>query len=447
MSVNDQQPKAQPSDAVLMKASAPPTAAALKPTGARHWLLAFAATLAVITYIDRVCMSQAKGPVAADLHLTSVQMGYVFAASTMAYGAFGILGGWLGDMFGPRAVLTRMVILWSFFTAATGRAWNLASLVSAQFLFGGAEAGVFPNLAKCFTNWLPARERTRAVSLMWLCSRWGGAITPLLVVWTISLVGWRWTFTVFAVLGVIWAVIFYGWFRDYPRDHARVNAAELGLLDEAPPKAAGRGRVPWSKILRSRTVWLLVVQYFCFGYGWYFYVSWLPTYLREARGLPPARAAFLAGFPLFFGGFGCILSGLLAARMVKLVGSVAKSRRVIAYFGYTVGAVLFVLSAYIKSPLAAMIVLGLSSFTLDLTLPNIWSTCMDVGGKYAGTVSGSVNMASQIGSSVSSVMIGYILKYLDQNWLVTFWISGAIFLLGGLCWKWIDPVTPVAKAD
>ena len=410
-------------------------------------MLVFAATLAVITYIDRVCMSKAKDPIATELSLSSVQMGYVFAASTLAYGVFGVLGGWLGDLFGPRAVLTRMVVWWSFFTAATGQAWNLASLATAQFLFGGAEAGVFPNLAKCFTNWLPARERSRAVSLMWLCSRWGGAITPLLVVWTISLVGWRWTFTVFAALGIVWAAIFYGWFRDYPRDHASVNAAELGLLEGAPPKAAGRRSVPWSKILRSRTVWLLVVQYFCFGYGWYFYITWLPTYLKEARGMVLAKGAVLAGFPLFFGGFGCILSGLLAARLAKLMGSVAKSRLAIAYFGYTGAAVLFVLSAYIKTPLAAMIVMGLSSFSLDLTLPNTWSTCMDVGGKYAGTVSGSVNMSAQIGCSVSSVVIGYILQYLDHNWLVTFWISGAIYALGGLCWKWIDPVTPVAKED
>jgi MFS family permease len=418
----------------------------LKPTHTRHWVLAIAATLAVVTYIDRVCMSQAKGPVAADLHLTSVQMGYVFAASTLAYGCFGPLGGWMGDKFGPRAVLTRIVILWSLFTAATGWAWNLISLASAQFLFGGAEAGVFPNLAKAFTNWLPASERNRAVSLMWLCSRWGGAITPLLVVWTIRMVGWRWTFGVFAAIGIVWAAIFHWWFRDYPRDHRGFNGAELELLKDAGSKAAGRVQVPWGRILRCRTVWLLVVQYFCFGYGWYFFITWLPSYLNEARHLEPARAAFLAGFPLFFGGFGCILSGLLAAQLVKMLGSVAKSRRALAYFGYAAAAVLFVLAAYIKSPLAAMIVMGFSSFAMDLTLPNTWSTCMDVGGKYAGTVSGSVNMAAQIGCSVSSVIIGYILQYLDHNWLVTFWISGAIFVLGGLCWKWIDPVTPVAVA-
>ena len=430
-----------------MNALTPPVPPASKPTHARQWVLVFAATLAVITYIDRVCMSKAKDPIAADLNLDSVQIGYVLAASTLAYGAFGVLSGWLGDLFGPRKVLARGVLLWSFFTAATGRAWNLASLLGAQFLFGGAESGAFPNLAKCFANWLPARERSRAVSVMWLCSRWGGAITPLLAVWTINMVGWRWTFMVFAILGVVWAAVFWWWFRDHPREHSGVNAAELGLLEQAPPKTAGRQRVPWRQILRSRTVWLLIVQYFCFGYGWFFYISWLPTYLREYRGLPPTRAAFLAGFPLFFGGFGCILSGLLAARVAKLMGSVGRSRLAIAFFGYTVAAILFVFSAYIQSPLAGMVVMGFSSFTLDLTLPNTWSTCMDVGGKCAGTVSGGVNTSAQIGCSVSSVLIGYVLKYLNNNWLLTFWISGVLLVLGGLCWIWIDPVTPVAKAD
>ena len=422
-------------------------APALKPTHTRHWVLVFAATLSVITYIDRVCISQAKGSIATELGLSDVQMGYVFAVFAWAYAIFEIPGGWLGDQIGPRKVLMRVVAMWSLFTAATGWVWNFGSLLATRFLFGTGEAGCFPNLAKVFTNWLPARERSRAFGVMWLSARWGGAFTPLLVVWVMSLVGWRWTFALFGTVGVLWAIWFYGWFRDHPRDHRSVNKAELALLEENQQKPAGHVRVPWAKLLQSRVVWLLFVQYFCFGYGWYFYITWLPSYLKEARGLPPKEAAFLAGFPLFFGGIGCILSGLLAARLVKLVGSVAKSRRAIAYFGYTAAAVLFVLSAYIQSPLAAMIVMGLSSFALDLTLPNSWSTCMDVGGKYAGTISGNMNMAAQLGTSVSPIIIGYALQYWHHNWLITFWISGAICALGGLCWKWIDPVTPVDKTD
>ena len=406
----------------------------------------FAGSLAVITYIDRVCMSQAKVSIAADLHLSPVQMGYVFAAFTAAYALFEIPGGWLGDKIGPRKVLMRVVLLWSFFTAATGRAWNLVSLLLTQFLFGAGEAGAFPNLAKAFTNWLPGRERNRAVSVMWLCSRWGGAVTPLLVVGVISLVGWRWAFSIFAIPGIVWAIVFYWWFRDHPRDHPGVNAAELELLNEKR-QIASRANVPWSRILRSRTVWLLFVQYFCFGYGWYFYITWLPTYVKEARGLELQKGALLSGIPLFFGGFACILSGWLAGWLVRRGFTLTRVRRGLAYVGYWGAAAMLLLSPRIADPVWAMLAMGLASFSLDLTLPVCWRTAMDVGGKYAGTVSGSMNMAGQIGGAVGPVVVGYILDYMNHDWMLAFWISAAIYMLGGLCWLLIDPVTPIDADD
>ncbi len=423
-----------------------PPAVALKPSRTRHVVVLLAAALAVIIYVDRVCMGQAKGPVATDLGLSNEQMGYVFAASTLAYGLFGVLGGWLGDLFGPRRVLASMVLLWSFFTAATGQAWSLASLLAAQFLFGAAEAGAFPNLAKGFTNWLPARERNRAVSIMWLCSRWGGAITPLLVVWLISLVNWRGTFVAFGGLGVVWAVAYFWWFRDHPRDHSRVNGAELALMDETPPTAAGQMSVPWGKILSSGTVWLLLVQYFCFGYGWYFYITWLPTYLKEARGLDLQKGALLAGIPLFFGGFACLVSGWLASSLVQHGFALVKVRRGLAFVGYGGAAAMLLLSPYIADPVLAMLAMGLASFSIDLTLPLCWRTAMDVGGKYAGTVSAGMNTAGQIGGAVGPAVVGYILQHLNHNWMLTFWISAIIYVLGGLCWIWIDPVTPIHDA-
>jgi MFS family permease len=417
------------------------------PTRARHWVVVLAATLALITYIDRVCMGQAKVYVAADLHLSSVQVGYVFSASTLAYAFFGVLGGWLGDLVGPRRVLTRMVLLWSFFTAATGRAWNLVSLMAAQFLFGGFEAGAFPNLAKAFTNWLPARERNRAVSLMWLCTRWGGAVTPLLVVWVITAVGWRWAFAVFAVPGVVWAAVFFWWFRDRPRDHPGVNAAEVALLEESRPPPAAKTVIPWGRILRSRTVWLLIVQYFCFGYGWYFYITWLPTYAREARGLELHKGALLSGIPLFFGGFACLISGWIADWLVRRGGGLVSVRRGLALAGYGGAAALLLLCQHIADPVWAMISMGMASFSLDLTLPLCWRTAMDVGGKYAGTVSASMNTSGQIGGAVGPIVIGYILQYMNHNWTLTFALSAAIYVIGGLCWLWIDPVTPIDKAE
>jgi len=436
-----------PPDPSHQQADPTATVAPLKPTRARHWVLVFAATLAVIIYIDRVCLAQAKFPIEADLDLSAVQMGWVFAVFLVAYGIFGMPVGWLGDKYGPRKVLLGAVIMWSFFTGATGLAWGFVSLAVMQFLFGAGETGAFPNLAKVFTNWLPARERSRAVGIMWLASRWGGAVTPLLAVWVISLVGWRWTFVVFTIPAVIWAVAFWWWFRDNPRDHRSVNAAELELIHGAQTNSAGNAKVPWAKIFRSRAVWLLFVQYFCFGYGWYFYLTWLPTYVKEARGLELQKGALLSGIPLFFGGFACILSGWLVGWLSRRGFAVAHVRRGLAYVGYSGAAVMLLLSARIADPVWAMLAMGLASFSLDLTLPVCWSTAMDVGGKYAGTVSGTMNMAGQIGGAVGPLVVGFILQYMNRNWTLVFVISAAIYLLGGLCWIWIDPVTPIDPTE
>jgi ACS family glucarate transporter-like MFS transporter len=429
-----------------MPSASPSAAAPLRPTGARHWVIVFAGALAIITFIDRVCMAQAKVSVAGDLHLSSKQMGFVFAAFTTAYALFEIPGGWLGDRIGPRKVLMRVVLLWSFFTAATGLAWNMASLVVTQFCFGAGEAGAIPNLAKMFTRWLPTRERNRAVSVMWLCARWGGAVTPLLVVWIISLVGWRWAFALLATPGIVWAVVFYAWFRDRPRDHPGVNAAELALLTEGQEAPVAAPTVPWSAILRSRTVGLLFLQYFCFGYGWYFYITWLPTYVKEARGVELQKGALLSGIPLFFGGFACLFSGWFAGWLVRRGFALARVRRGLALVGYSGAAVMLLLSPRIADPVWAMLAMGVASFFLDLTLPVCWRTAMDVGGKYAGTVSGTMNMAGQIGGVVGPIVVGYILDDYNRNWTLIFAISAAVSVVGGLCWLGIDPVNPVEPA-
>jgi len=430
-----------------MPSAIEPPAAPLHASRTRHLILGFAVTLAIITYIDRVCISQAAPDIQRDLGLTKVQMGWAFAAFAWAYALFEIPGGWLGDKIGPRKVLMRVVVWWSFFTAATGWAWNLASLLVTRFFFGAGEAGCFPNLAKMFTNWLPREERSRAVGVMWLSARWGGAFTPLMVVWVFSLMSWRHAFELFGAIGIVWAVFFYRWFRDNPRDHKSVNPAELALLHETQINSAGHANVPWVKMLRSRTVWMLWLQYFCFSYGWYFYITWLPTYLKEARGLDLQQSALLAGFPLFFGGLGSLIGGVVANRLGGLLGDLGRARRAIGYFGFTTAAGMLIVSMYLQSPVWAMVSMGLASFVLDLTLAGSWGGCMDVGGKYAGTLSGSMNMMGNLAGGVAPVAVGYILKFTDHNWRITFWVSAAIYLLGALCWKWIDPVTPLEKTE
>ena len=323
--------------------------------------------------------------------------------------------------------------------------WNLSSMAVMNFLFGAGEAGCFPNLTKAFTTWLPQHERVRAQGIMWMSARWGGAITPMLVLGLLHFVNWRHAFQIFGGLGLIWAFFFYRWFRDNPRDHPSVNEAELALLGGAHHVASGHGNVPWKKLLSRGSVWLLWIQYFCLSYTFWFFVTWLPTYLREYRHVNEASAAGLSMFPLFFGGIGCITAGLVAARVARLFGSVRNSRRFTAAFGCLGAALLMFLHTTIQDPLWAMLVMGLASFCNDLVMPSAWGACMDIGGRYAGTLSGSMNMMGNLAGGTAPVVAGYILNATNNNWLIPIYVMGAVYFIGVLCWLAIDPVTPLEQ--
>jgi sugar phosphate permease len=414
-----------------------------KPTHARYWVIVFAVTLAIIQYIDRVCVSQAAPAIQRDLHFDARKMGWVFSAFTLAYALFEIPAGYLGDRIGPRKVLLRIVLWWSVFTAATGWMLNWASMVVTRFLFGAGDAGAFPNLTKAFNRWLPVRERTRAQGIMWMSARLGGAFTPMLVFLCLQYVTWRAAFMLFGLLGAVWAAIFYWWYRDDPRAHWRVNAAEAALLP-VEAKAAGRFRAPWRKLFTSRTVWCLCGQYFACSYCFYFFITWFPTYLLEARGFDVKQSALLAGTPLFVGAFGSLVAGWISPLLARRLGDVGKARRGLGAVGAGGAACLLVIATWIANPYLAVAVIALVAFCNDLQLPGAWTACMDVGGKSVATLSGMMNMMGNVGGFISPIACGYIVQE-THRWDLAFYLTAAAYVLGVFFWLWMDPVTPLEE--
>lgn len=413
-----------------------------RPTHARYGVIFFAVTLAVLSYIDRVCISQAAPDIVRDLRFSDVDMGRIFGAFGLAYALFEIPTGWLGDWMGPRKVLVRIVLWWSAFTALTGAMRSFTTMWITRFLFGAGEAGCFPNLTKAFTAWLPPVEHARAQGIMWTFARWGGSFTPLLVVWVLRYVSWRYAFVLFAGLGVVWAVFFFAWYRDNPRDHKHVNAAELALLEGSEKLAAGHGNVPWSRLFRSRSVWLLWLQYFCLCFPWYFYVTWLPTYLQQHWKLSAVEAARLAVFPLLFGGVGSLLCGSISTRLGRRIG-LKRSRRLLATCGFLGAGGFLAIAVQLHDPKWVMLAMGCAGFCNDVVMPPAWAACMDIGGKYAGTVSGSMNMMGNLAAYVSPVAGGYILAATGRNWDIFLYLMAAVYVLGAVFWPFIDPETPI----
>ena len=417
-------------------------------TRARYWVIVFAVALAIIQYVDRVCISKAMPSIQRELGFSNLQVGYVFGAFTLAYALFEIPGGWLGDRFGPKKVLMRVVWWWSFFTAATGWAWSAVSMMAARFLFGAGEAGCFPNITKAFTTWLPNDERVRAQSILWLAARWGGALTPLLVVAVLAVVGsWRRAFELFGALGVVWAFFFYRWFRDNPHEHPAVNDAERQMLTGVENLASSHAKVPWRVFFTSPSAWLLWIQYACLSYVWYFYVTWYPTYLDSAYGqaLGPVKLAVLAGLPLFGGGFGSLIAGFCAAPLARIAGGTGRARRLLAASGFVAASGLLLASTHAANPFVLALLISLAGMCNDFVLPCAWGTCMDVGGRFAGTFSGSMNMMGNLGGFVAPIATGYILDR-TGSWNLTFYISSAVYLAGAVCWMLLDAETPLDRA-
>lgn len=401
----------------------------MAPSKVRYGVVGFALSLAILSYIQRVAISQAAGPISVDLHLDKQQLGSVLGAFGLAYALFEIPMGLYGDRRGVRRVLAQIVLAWSAFTALTGAAWSLTSLWIIRFLFGAGEAGCFPNLTRMLSQWLPRNERIKAQALMWASTRWGGAITPPLALLGITIFGWRWSFVAFALLGVIWCLFFLRWFRENPADHPGVNAAEQALLQDAHALVTHH-EGSWLRVLLQPQVFLLMAQYFCWSYIWYFFVTWMPTYLAEAHGQSPAATAGYAILPLLFGGFGSLISGLLP---------VGVSRKWVAIGAYLVVLALLILLPMTHGVGTAVALMAAISFTGDLTVPISWNACVEIGKRYTATVGAAMNMFANFSGFVAPFVGGYILKHYNNDWGTVLHVMAVFAGLGAFLWLFIDP--------
>ncbi|MEW5978897.1 MAG: MFS transporter [Acidobacteriota bacterium] len=407
------------------------TIKSMKPTRVRQQVLAMLFLLSVITYLDRVCISVAAPEMMKDLNMSESQLGLVFAVFTYAYGIFEIPGGWLGDRFGPRVILTRIVVWWSAFTAWTGAVRSVTTLLVIRFLFGAGEAGAYPNCSCVISRWFPTYQRARAQGIVWMASRLGGALTPLLVVPLQAAYGWRAVFYIFSVIGLIWAVGWYFWFRNDPREKPTVNAAELELIGEV--QGGHHGAAAFRQVLASRNVWIIMAMYHTFCYGSYWYIAWMPTYLKNAKHV--TAFATYAALPFVLGGLANGVGGWASDVLVKKMG-LKWGRRIVGMVGVSLAGAFMLLSLGIEYQPLALVVLALGFAASDFMLPNCWATCLDVGKENAGTITGAMNTAGQMGATIMSVAFGYMVE--KYGWDIPLIGIALLFFVCAFLWLGID---------
>lgn len=396
-------------------------------TRTRYTLLYFACVLSVITYIDRVCIASSASAIRAELGFDAVHMGWIFSAFTFAYALFEIPTGWMGDVFGPRRTLMRVVLWWSAFTTASGLAWDFTSLLVARFLFGAGEAGAYPNISRSFSRWFPVTERGAAHGAVFMSSRIGAAAAPPLVIIIISSAGWRASFWIFGLLGVVWSVFWWRWFRDDPATHPSVSREELALITTSTPPRPDL-HIHWRDLLDLNLL-CICLMYFCIGYGLYFYLTWLPTYFREARGFTTPQSAWLASAVLLTGAAASIVGGWLTDRLTKRYG--LKVGRSIGVAAMPVSALFILAAALTSQPVVAATLMALAFFFAELCLSPSWAMCHDIGGEAAGTVTGAMNTLGNIGGSISPLVVGYSVE-LWGSWSTPLVVMACVYLAGGM---------------
>lgn len=457
-----------------------------QPTRVRYGVLGFCAALSMITYLDRVCMGTVMPDIQKEFGLDDSQRGWIFGAFTLAYAAFEVPTGWLGDRFGARNTLIRIVLWWSVFTVVTGLIYPIPSapifafwaLLTVRFLFGIGEAGAYPNIARAFHNWFPFEERGAAKGTVWMAGRFAGGVTPLIVL-ALVIPGqaadgtatnyWRHTFWIFGGVGAVWCFFFWWWYRDRPEDKSGVNLAEIALIRKDSDHSHEKLQVPWGRLFANPNLWYLCIMYSCASFGWYFNITFLPGYLRDQFGMEQGDKwsstwwmfTLMAGLPLLVGSAACLVGGVLTDSFIRKTGNRKWGRRLFGVLGHGLCAVFYFVSMYLKSPWMFVLCISVATFWNDITMGAAWASCLDIGKRYSGIVAGCMNTVGNFGGFMANIVTGYVLnlytvgidkkadlaRYVEASqpaWTINFSLFAGVYVVAVVLWMLFDSTKPVA---
>jgi ACS family glucarate transporter-like MFS transporter len=392
----------------------------------------------VNTYMDRACIASAVDYIKKDLNISGTMMGMILGIFAVGYALFQIPSGWIADKFGPRKALTIVVSVWSCFTALTGAAVNGFQMMVLRFLFGVGEAGAFPGATQAFFRWLPAKERGLAHGINFSGSRLGAAFSLILMPWLIIKIGWRWTFVVNGVIGIIWATVWLLWFRDNPKDNPKVNQAELDYIEKGRTEDFTKTiKSSFAEIFTSLNMSLAMIQYFASNVTFYISLTWLPSYLKHQWPNDP-KAIYWSAAPLVLAACANWIAGTMVTLLYKR-GFHVGSRRVTAIIGFALGAMGLLFATQTDNMYWFIFCFSLATFGVDMTLSPSWAFCNDIGGGHSGAVSGAMNMVGNFGAAISIILFPF-LQDAQTGSANKFFVLAAIINIGAIViWCFMNP--------
>ena len=388
-----------------------------------------------ITYIDRVNISTAAIVFKGELGLSNADYGAIFAAFGWSYAAFQIIGGWIGDRFGPRLTLGVCGLVWSSATLLTGLANGFYGLILARVALGLGEGATFPTATRAMSSWTRAGWRGFAQGITHSFARAGNALAPPIVAGLISLYSWRASFFVLGLVSFAWAVAWIAYFRNNPGEHRGISQQELATL---PAFRSGlrESAVPWRRLVPRMLP--TTVVYFCYGWTLWLYLSWIPLYLQHSHNLDLKKSALFSSAVLFAGVVGDTMGGVVSDWVFELTGNLATARRNVIIGGFLSSLLCLVPIFFVTEIGALALCLGAAFFCLELTIGPVWSVPMDIAPKHSGTASGIMNTGSAIAAIASPWLFGIIIDA-TGNWNLPFAGSIALLLVGSVLAFWMRP--------
>jgi len=417
-----------------------------RPTWVRYQVLAAACSLAVITYIHRVGFARASAQFKGTMGLNDDQLGWIMAAFMVGYGIFEIPWGHLGDRLGARNVLAVIILGGSALTASVAlvaflppqMAVIIVFLMVSRFLFGAFQAGTFPAISRMMADWMPATERGKAQGAIWMSSRMGGALAPLLLGWLIVVMhDWQMPLLIVSGLGLAWCAAFWPWFRNRPEEMPQVNESERKIIEagQAGSPAHAHGSVPWAKMGRSSSVWALCMMYGFLGFSGNFYITLLPSYLKNHRHLNDVAINWLTSLPFAFGVVACLVGGSVSDAIIRRWGT-RWGRRLVGVIGMAAAGLCILAIPWVEDTITLGVLLAVTYFGNDLAMAPAWAAAGDIGGRYTGVLSGAMNMVSSFMAALDAIFLGRLLS--ADMFVLPFVILACSYALGAFAWLGVD---------
>jgi len=414
----------------------------------RYVLISILFFHSVNTYMDRACIASAADFIIKDLAITKEMLGLILGIFAVGYALFQVPSGWIADRLGARKALTIVVTFWSMFTALTGTARNALQMLILRFMFGVGEAGAFPGATQAFFRWLPVKERGLAHGINFSGSRLGAAFSLFFMPWLISIIGWRWTFVVNGLIGVVWAAAWLIWFRDNPKDNKKINKAELDYIEQGRVSDFTTTiKASFAEIFTSLNMSLAMLQYFASNVTFFISLTWLPSYIRNQWPDDP-NAIYYSALPLIFAAFANWIAGSMVTGLFKK-GYHVGSRRATAIVGFSLGIIGLVLAIqtrnlnFLTTEKAQLywfvFCFGLATFGVDMTLSPSWAFCNDIGGANSGAVSGSMNMVGNIGAALSAITFPLLLNEETGSANAFFVLAAGLNFVAIMSWCFMNP--------